>query len=92
MNVKKIEKLIIGLADLMKEDALNDEEYLVFVANLLISFGNSDKSLLERYPDLDLNNAFAIELELTKNPNDPYLASILQGHILIKWSESLKNE
>ena len=92
MNINKIEKLIKQTANSMMEDSLTDEEYLVFAGNLLINFGLSDKTLKERYPKLDINNAFNVELELNQSPNDVYLAAILQGHILIKWSEGLKHE
>ena len=92
MNVKKIEKLLKATGELMQESAFTDQEYLVYVGNLLFTFGIAGLKANESFPNLKIHDAFSIELELTQNPNNPYLASILQGHALIKWSESFRDE
>lgn len=87
MNLKKIEDAYNFITEKMKEDMINDQEYLILVANLLFSWG---KAGVNANSDIDINeeDAMQVEMLLNQNPNDPYLAAILQGHILIKWSES----
>ncbi len=79
---------IVGVK--MKTDVFSDKEYLVFVANLLISFGKSGLDTLRKFTDVDINNSVAVELTLNQNPDDVHLSSILQGHVLLKWSESVE--
>ena len=92
MNIKKIEDLIILVGESMRTNAFSDGEYLIFVANLLMKFGLSGLESEKKYLDVNTNDAFNVELALNQSPNDPHLAAILQGHVLIKWSESFNIE
>lgn len=82
--------MMVDVGDMMMVNHFTDEEYLVFVANLLIGFGKAGIESRNEYADINIENSNSIELALNQNPNDVHLASLLQGHILIKWSESLK--
>lgn len=90
MNIEKIERLMKSVGRSMSTDAFTDQEYLVFVANLLFAFGKTGLETRQEHGDVNVNDAFNIELALNQDPNDPHLASLLQGHALIKWSESFK--
>lgn len=92
MNLKKIERLLTLVSDKIEEDVLNNREYLIFIANLLLSFGKSGLKI--NYPDMevDINDSNIVELRLNQDPNNVYLAAILQSHVLIKWSESFSDE
>lgn len=92
MNTKKIEQLLGNVANLIDEDLLTSQEYLVFVANLLFSFGYSAYKNDNANTDINFRDSNSVEIALNQDPNNVYLASILQSHILIKWSEGLKNE
>ena len=73
-------------------DLLNDKEYLVLVANLLISFGKAGLTAQTKYQGINYDDAGVIELCLNQDPSNVYLAAILQGHALIKWSDSVPLE
>ena len=91
MNLKKIQRMVDLVADNIKEDVLSNEEYLIFVANLLISFGQAGLKINYKDLDIDIYDSNIVELKLNQDPNNVYLAAILQGHVLIKWSESLSD-
>ena len=90
MNKNKINKLLKYVADKIDEDILTGQEYMIFVANLLYTFGVSGCKT-EGFQDLNFDDSNSVELALNQNPNNVYLASVLQSHILIKWSEGLTN-
>ena len=89
LNIKKIDTALSNIASLLLEDALNEEEYLVLCANMLIGFAKSNISSGNLYPDLDLNNANQIELTFAQEPEDINLACLLQGHAIIYGSRNL---
>jgi hypothetical protein len=90
MNLNKIEDLMTMVGTKMKEDTISDKEYLVFVANLLISFGKTGMDSMNKFPDVNINDSVSVELTLNQNPNDVHLSSVLQGHAILKWSESVE--
>lgn len=89
MNKNKIEKISAKVDALITEDSLTSEEYLVFVANLLIAFGSGGVKQDAETADLNVFDADELERASYARPDDPYVASLLQGHILIKWSTNL---
>lgn len=74
---------------ILKEEGLNDREYLLFTANLLFAFGTAGIKLFDNFKDINVLDANIIEVAYMKYPENVFLASILQSHALIKWSESL---
>lgn len=90
MNKKKIREMIDVLDKAMEEESLSNEEYLVFVANLLIAFGNNGIKNDAELSQINPNDSVEVEYALNVYPNNPFLASILQGHAVIKWSEFFK--
>ena len=90
MNQNKIREKI-GLVDkMLSEDSLNNEEYLVFIANLLLAFGRSGLDSDSELSGMNTNDSVEVEYALNAYPANPYLASILQGHAILKWSEFFK--
>lgn len=87
MNLKKIENILTLISEAIEKDVLNDKEYLVMIANLLFSYGKAGLISHDLYGDLNLEDAFRVELALNIDPDNIYLAAILQSHALLKWSE-----
>ena len=87
MNLKKIENILKVISEAIEKDVLNDKEYLVMIANLLFSYGTAGLISNDLYGDLNLEDAFRVELALNIDPDNIYLAAILQSHALLKWSE-----
>lgn len=73
----------------MLEEGYTDAEYLVYVANLLLNFGQNGLETMEKFQEVNPSDAFNVELALNQNPNDPHLAAILQGHAIINWSQNV---
>lgn len=92
MNLKKVELILENIGNMFHEDNIKDSEYLLVVANMLITFGRAGVELDDGLKDININDAHVIELALNQNPNNVHLAAILQGHILIKWTESFIDE
>lgn len=92
MNIKKIESLLIKVSDMLSEETLNNAEYMIFIANLLITFGKVGLKTLTGFEEMNIEDAHVVELALNQNPNNPFLASILTGHTLIKWSEGFEKD
>lgn len=90
MNKKKIRDKIKLLDDVLSEDSLNNEEYLIFIANLLLAFGRKGLESNSELANLNTNDSVEVEYVLNAYPTNPYLASILQGHAILKWSEFFK--
>lgn len=68
---------------------LNDKEYLILVANLLISFGKAGIKSMSKYASLNTDDSGVVELALNQDPANVYLAAILQGHAIIRWSDNV---
>lgn len=90
MNLNKIKNLLELIGSEMDTNVFDDEEYLVLVANLLFNYGKSGLIQRKEYSELNLQDAFAVELSLNQSPNDVHLSAILQSHAILKWSESFK--
>ncbi len=60
------------------------------VANLLFAFGSANIKMFDALKTLNIFDANQIEVAYMQNPDNVYIAAILQSHALIKWSESLK--
>jgi hypothetical protein len=90
MDLKKIESLVKTTSVEIEDNAFSEEEFLIFMANMLISYGKAGLALHKKFQDIDTLNANAVELMLNQNPNDVHLSSILQGHVLILWSQNLE--
>lgn len=87
-NTRLVSNHVLKILELLSEDSPNPEEYMLIIANLLFHFGLTGEDAIPS--DLDVKNANKIELTMMSDPNNVYLASLLQAHILIKWSESLR--
>lgn len=90
MNKNKVRDIISQLSDILDKDSLDNEEYLVFIANLLISFGKTGIESDGELSSINVNDSIEVEYALNAFPANPYLASILQGHAILKWSEFFK--
>jgi hypothetical protein len=90
MNLKKIEKALREISKVISNDMLSDKEYLLLVANMLIAYGKSGIKIDDSLADINVSDASIIETALHQYPNNVYLASILQGHALIKWSDNVE--
>lgn len=86
MNTGKEEKI---LTDFINNTAENTEkERLIAIANYFILKGKL--YALQSYPEFDLDNPYVVESLCYQYPNDIYLVYILQGHIMIDWSNNAK--
>ena len=92
MNLNKIKALLQVITEHMEEDMLNDKEFLVMVANLLFNYGKAGLISHQLYPELNIEDAFLVERTLMTDPDNIYLASILQSHALLKWSEVFEDD
>ena len=90
MNKNRIRDLIKTLDLSLEEQSLSNEEYLVFIANLLIAFGKNGLSNDAELSVINVNDSSSVEYALNIYPNNPFLSSVLQGHAVIKWSEFFK--
>lgn len=90
MNKNKIRNVVSQLSEILENDSLNNEEYLVFIANLLISFGQTGIEADSELSSINTNDSIEVEYALNALPANPYLASVLQGHAILKWSEFFK--
>lgn len=88
-NINLVTKHVAAIGQLLSEDLPTTEEYLLITANLLYSFGLSNKEYIPS--DLVTSDANKVELALMVDPDNPYLAAILQSHILVKWSKSFSS-
>lgn len=90
MNKNRIRETVSRLSEILENDSLNNEEYLVFMANLLISFGKTGIEADSELSSINTNDSIEVEYALNAFPANPYLASVLQGHAILKWSEFFK--
>jgi len=90
MNKTKIRNVIEKLDSILDEDSLSNEDFLVFIANQLISFGRKGLINDTELSQINTNDSVEIGLVLNAYPDNPFVASILQGHAILKWSEFFK--
>ncbi len=90
MNKVKIRNVIEKLDSILDEDSLSNEDFLVFIANQLISFGRKGLVNDSELSEINTNDSVEVGLVLNAYPNNPFVASILQGHAILKWSEYFK--
>ena len=90
MNKIKIRNVIEKLDKILDEDSLTNEDFLVFIANQLISFGRKGLVNDSELSQINANDSVEVGLVLNAYPNNPFVASILQGHAILKWSEFFK--
>lgn len=91
MNLEKVKKALGDIGERLQLDILNDGEFLILVANMLIQYGKAGIQNMQKFQDLNINNANQVELTFAVNPEDVHLAAILQGHVLIKWANHFKD-
>lgn len=89
VDQEKIQRVLKNLDQNLKEEGLKDKEYLVLVANMLYAFGIAGLKMFTQYKGLNFNDAVQIEAFYIKDSNNVYLASLMQSHVLLKWSDSL---
>lgn len=92
MNKKKIRDTIARLDEMLEINSLSNEEFLVFIANQLLSFGRKGVVNDNDLNKVNLNDSVEVGLALQVYPDNPFLASILQGHAILKWSEFFKDK
>ena len=90
MNLNKIQKKIEEFNASNKLELLTNKEFLVYIANLLIFFGKSGVDSDEAFNGLNLTDANVIENLIANNPNNLYLASLMQAHVLLYWSNQIE--
>lgn len=82
-------QFLTNVLEEQKKASLSDREYLTFVANLLFLFGKAGLNNFAELKLIDIMDAMVVEQEYIKNPNNVFLAAILQSHAILKWSESV---
>lgn len=82
-------QFLTNVLEEQKKASLSDREYLTFVANLLFLFGKTGLNNFAELKQIDIMDAMVVEQEYIKNPNNVFLAAILQSHAILKWSESV---
>ena len=90
MNSNRVRDIIVKFDEILSADTPDNEEYLVVIANLLIAFGRNGLSADGDLENMNIEDSTEIEFALSQLPDNPYLASVLQGHAIIKWSEYFK--
>lgn len=90
MNLNKIQKKIEEFNASNKLELLTNKEFLVYIANLLIFFGKAGVDSDEAFNGLNLTDANVIENLIANNPNNLYLASLMQAHVLLYWSNQIE--
>ncbi len=90
MNLNKIQKKIEEFNASNKLELLTNKEFLVYIANLLIFFGKAGVDSDEAFNGLNLTDSNVIENLIANNPNNLYLASLMQAHVLLYWSNQIE--
>lgn len=92
MNLKKVKSILSNIGDVLENDYPDNKEFLIIVGNMLRFFA---LNLIEKDSDLkDLNpdDANQVSILAMQYPESVPLAILLQSHVLIKLSESFKDE
>lgn len=92
MNLKKVKSHLKSIADLFESDLPDNEEFLIIAGNMLRQFAIPLISSDEKFSNLNIDDANQVALASMQNPTSVSLAVLLQSHVLIKLSESFKNE
>jgi hypothetical protein len=89
MNKDKIKKLIDAFVELERQDALTEQEYLVYVANLLFAFGKAGMQADSRISNVNWNDPALLDSALDNYPDSVHLAALLQAHAILYWSKGI---
>lgn len=92
MNKKRIENLLLGINNLIKEDYPTNSEYLVLVANLLRAFAIAHIEKDAKRELSDYEDSFLVESLCYQYPDNPGYQLLLQSHVLLKISEVFSND
>lgn len=90
MNLNKILSKVKMVSDSMKEELLTNKEFLIFIANLLISFGRAGLDNDDAFKGLNLDDANIIENLQHQYPDNLFVAVLLQSHILLYWAHQIE--
>lgn len=92
MNLKKIKSILAKFSDVMEEDIPNSDEFLVVIGNMLRQFSVQYIEIDDSLKGLNIDDANKVSLAFNKNPDNPALALLMQSHVILKLSESFKND
>ena len=92
MNLKKIKSILAKFSDVMEEDIPDSDEFLVVIGNMLRQFSVQYIEIDDSLKGLNIDDANKVSLAFNKNPDNPSLALLMQSHVILKLSESFKND
>lgn len=92
MNLKKIKSILAKFSDVMEEDIPDSDEFLVVIGNMLRQFSVQYIEIDDSLKGLNIDDANKVSLAFNKNPDNPVLALLMQSHVILKLSESFKND
>ena len=92
MNLKKIKSILSKFSDVMEEDIPDSDEFLVVIGNMLRQFSVQYIEIDDSLKGLNIDDANKVSLAFNKNPDNPALALLMQSHVILKLSESFKND
>ena len=79
-------------SDVMEEDIPDSDEFLVVIGNMLRQFSVQYIEIDDSLKGLNIDNANKVSLAFNKNPDNQALALLMQSHVILKLSESFKND
>lgn len=92
MNLKKIQKHLEQISEQLELDLPTNKEFLIIFGNLLRQFALQHIQYDTKYKDLNTDDANAVSLACIAYPDSTPLALLLQSHVIIKLSETFKEE
>lgn len=90
MNLNKIKKRLEEFSTANKLELFTNKEYLVYTANLLIAFGIAGLSVDQAFNNLNLHDANVVENLMISYPDNLFLASLMQAHVLLYWANQIE--
>ena len=92
MNLKKIKSILAKFSDVMEEDIPDSDEFQVVIGNMLRQFSVQYIEIDDSLKGLNIDDANKVSLAFNKNPDNQALALLMQSHVILKLSESFKND
>lgn len=90
MNKNVVAKAVVSCSAVFDELGISPSERCAILANLLIVGALDANGKIVRHPDVTPSDAFAVERAMLESGEDFFLASVLQGHVLLQWAKNLE--
>jgi len=90
LNKNTVSKAVLSCSQIFDELGVSPAERCAIIANLLIVGALDSNGKIVRHPDVQPNDAFAVERALLQHGEDYFLSSVLQGHVLLQWAKNLE--